>query len=242
MSEPPIAPRQARFEYQRSLKTVRSYPFIHRYLPVDRYLVRPPASLIVRAVFGTRLTPNHLTLTSFFLALVAGLVYTVGHPPFFALGGTLAMLSTIFDNADGMLARAKNMATRYGAFLDLFLDRIADFAVLAGVTFGLYRSSGDPRVLILGLMTIGLYFLQVSLYYLNNIYMGLANNGEGAEAKNLAVFLIFVLSVAGWPLGILVAVGLMASAGTVIKLVRFLRKGRDPSVERGRSPAGPPSS
>jgi phosphatidylglycerophosphate synthase len=242
MSEPPVPPLQARFDYQRSLKTVRSYPFIHRYLPVDRYLVRPPASLIVRAVFGTKLTPNHLTLTSFFLALVAGLVYTVGRPPFFALGGTLAMLSTIFDNADGMLARAKNMATRYGAFLDLFLDRIADFAVLAGVTFGLYRSSADPRVLILGLMTIGLYFLQVSLYYLNNIYMGLANNGEGAEAKNLAVFLIFVLSIAGWPLGILVSVGLMASAGTVIKLVRFLRKGRDPSVERARSPAGPPSS
>jgi len=198
--------------------------------------------LIVRAVFGTKLTPNHLTLTSFFLALVAGLVYTIGRPPFFAVGGTLAMLSTIFDNADGMLARAKNMSTRYGAFLDLFLDRIADFAVLAGVAFGLYRSSGDPRVLILGLMTIGLYFLQVGLYYLNNIYMGAANNGEGAEAKNLAVFLIFVLSVAGWPLGILAGVGLMASAGTVIKLVRFLKKGRDPSVERDRSPAGPPSS
>lgn len=242
MSEPPIPPPQARFDYQRSLKTVRSYPFIHRYLPVDRYLVRPPASLIVRAVYGTKLTPNHLTLTSFFLALVAGLVYTVGRPPFFAIGGTLAMLSTIFDNADGMLARAKNMSTRYGAFLDLFLDRIADFSVLAGVTFGLYRSSADPRVLILGLMTIGLYFLQVSLYYLNNIYMGAVNNGEGAEAKNLAVFLIFVLSVTGWPLGILAGVGLMASAGTVIKLVRFLRKGRDPSVAQARSPAPPPSS
>lgn len=230
------------FDYQRSLKNVKSYPFLHRYLPVDRFLVRPPASLIVRAVYGTHLTPNHLTLTSFFLAIVAGLVYSLGRPAFFMIGGTLAMISTIFDNADGMLARAKDMTSRYGAFLDLFLDRIADFAVLTGVTFGLYRASADPRVLMLGLMTIGLYFLQVSLYYLNNIYMGNPNNGEGAEAKNLAVFMIFVLSIAGWPLGILVGVGAMAVAGTIIKLVRFLRKGKDPSAAPVRSPAGRPSS
>ena len=242
MSEPPISPVEARFDYQRSLKSVKSYPFIHRFLPVDRFLVRPPASLIVRAVFGTGLTPNHLTLTSFFLALIAGLVYLLGRPAYFALGGTLAMLSTIFDNADGMLARAKNMTTRYGAFLDLFLDRIADFAVLAGVTFGLYRASADPRILMLGLMTIGLYFLQVSLYYLNNIYIGAQNNGERAEAKNLAVLMIFVFAVTGWPLGILIGVGLMASTGTVIKLIRFLRKGRDPSAAPARSPAGPPVS
>jgi CDP-L-myo-inositol myo-inositolphosphotransferase len=230
MPEPPMSTPEARFDYQRSLKNVRSYPFLHKYLPVDRFLVRPPASLIVRAVFGTHLTPNHLTLTSFFLALVAGVFYSVGRPAFFAIGGTLAMLSTIFDNADGMLARAKDMTSRYGAFLDLFFDRIADFIVLAGVTFGLYRASADPRVLMLGLVTIGLYFLQVSLYYLNNIYMGNSSNGEGAEAKNLAVFMIFVLSVAGWPLGILIGVGIMAVMGTVIKLVRFLRKGRDPSA------------
>ncbi len=230
------------YDYRRSLKNVKSYPFLHRFLPVDRFLVRPPASLIVRAVYGTRVTPNHLTLASFFLALFAGLVFSVGRPAFFAIGGTLAMISTIFDNADGMLARAKGMTSRYGAFLDLFFDRIADFVVLTGVTFGLFRASADPRVLMLGLMTIGLYFLQVSLYYLNNIYMGNANNGEGAEAKNLAVFLLFVLSVAGWPLGILIGVGAMAVAGTVIKLIRFLRKGRDPSAAPARSPADRTSS
>jgi phosphatidylglycerophosphate synthase len=225
---------EEQFDYQKSLKTVRSYPFIHKYLPVDRLLVRPSASLIVRAVFGTSLTPNHLTFTSFVLALIAGIVYTAGTPALTAVGGCLAMLSTIFDNADGMLARAKGLTSRYGAFLDLFLDRIADFAVLAGVTFGIYRSSADPRVLMLGLMTIGLYFLQVSLYYLNNIYTGALSNGEGAESKNFAVFLILVFSLARWPIGILIGVFLMASLGTVIKLVRFLGKGRDPEAAPSR--------
>ena len=45
-----------------------------------------------------------------------------------------------------MLARAKGMTSRYGAFLDLFLDRIADFAVLTGASFGYYRYTGSVRV------------------------------------------------------------------------------------------------
>jgi phosphatidylglycerophosphate synthase len=219
-----------RFDYQRSLKNVKSYPFLHRYIPVDRLIVRPLASLIVRGVFKTGITPNHLTFISFFLSLAAAVVYAVGRPAYVVIGGSLAMLSDIFDNADGMLARAKGLSSRYGAFLDLFLDRICDFAVLTGVTFGIYRVSGDPRVLKLGLLTIGFYLLQVGLYYLNNIYTGVSNNGEGAEAKNLAVFVILVFSLVGWPLGILFSVFAMGSLGTALKLVSFLRKGKDPQA------------
>jgi len=234
MSEPGTGQAEERFDYRKSLKTVKSYPFLHKYFPIDRLIVRPCAALVVRAVYRTSLTPNHLTLMSFFLALAAGLVYTAGRPAYFIIGGCLSMLSAIFDNADGQLARAKNMTSRYGAFLDLFLDRIADFIVLAGITFGLYRQTADPRILMLGLGTIGLYFLQVSLYYLNNIYTGAAKNGEGAEAKNLAVFAILVFSVVGWPIGVLFGVGLMAVVGTIVKLISFLRKGKDPAAAQAR--------
>jgi CDP-L-myo-inositol myo-inositolphosphotransferase len=234
MTESDTTSPPQRFDYRRSLKTVKAYPFLHKYVPIDRLIVRPSASLIVRAVYRTRVTPNHLTLTSFFLALIAGLVFLVGRAPFIAIGGCLAMLSTIFDNADGMLARAKNMTSRYGAYLDLFLDRIADFVVLAGITFGIYRAAPDPRVLMLGLVTIGLYFLQVSLYYLINVYTGASANGEGAEAKNLAVFLILVCSLAGWPIGVLLGVGAMAVVGTLAKVITFLRKGRDPAAAPAR--------
>lgn len=222
------------FDYGRSLKTVRSYPFLHKYVPVDRLIVRPLASLIVRLVYRTRITPNHLTYASFLLSLAAAVVYSAGRRLPVAAGGVLALLSDIFDNSDGMLARAKGQTSRYGAFLDLFFDRICDFAVLTGVTFGIFRVSGDPRVLMLGLLTIGFYLLQVGLYYLNNIYMGVSNNGEGAEAKNLAVFVILVFSLARWPLGILIAVGLMAAIGLAVKLISFLRLGRHPQEAPAR--------
>jgi phosphatidylglycerophosphate synthase len=133
-----------------------------------------------------------------------------------------------------MLARAKNMTSRYGAYLDLFLDRIADFAVLTGATVGYFKYSRSYVFLVFGLVTVGLYFLQLGLYYLNLLYTRAEKNGEGAEAKSLAAFYIFVVSILGRPDAILAGVFLMALLGTVIKLVRFLRKGKDPAAVRLR--------
>jgi len=222
------------FDYQRALKTVKSYPIIHKYFPVDRFIVRPAAALVVGIFFRTRVKPNHLTGVSFLLSVVSGIVFAFGEPAFVVAGGCLAMLSDIFDNADGMLARAKNMTSRFGAFLDLFLDRIGDFAVLTGITFGIYRVTADPRVLMLGLLTIGLYLLQVGLYYLNNIYTGASSIGEGAEAKNLAVFAILVLSLVGRPIWILIGILMLGILGTVSKVIRFMIKGRVPPASPAR--------
>ena len=221
---------EGKFDYQKSLKDVKSYPFIQKFLPVDRYIVRPCASLIVWAVFGTAVTPNQLTLISFFIAVAAALVYLGATHGFFALAGVLAMLSTIFDAADGQLARAKAITSRYGAYLDLFLDRIADFVVLLGASFGYFRYTRSVPFLIFGLLTIGLYFLQLSLYYINILYTRSDKTGEGAEAKSLAAFLILILSLIGRPDGILLGVFLMAFPGTIIKLVRFFRKGGKPAA------------
>jgi phosphatidylglycerophosphate synthase len=222
------------YDFQKSMKNVSSYPFIHKYLPVDRFIIRPPAALLVKALFKTSITPNQLTMCSFLFGLAGGVAYLGGAPAFFVLGGFLAMISTIFDCADGMLARGKAMTSRYGAFLDLFLDRIADFAVLSGAAFGYFKFTQSIRFLIFGLVTIGLYFLQVSLYYINNLYTRSEKSGEGAEAKSLAVFLIFVFSLAGRPDGILLGVFLMAFPGTIIKMVRFLRKGREAAAAPAR--------
>lgn len=225
---------ETEFDFRRSMKRVSSYPFLHKYLPADRFLIRPPASLIAKAVFKTEITPNQLTGTSLAFALLAALAYSGGRPAFFALGGCLTLVSTIFDAADGMLARAKNLTSRYGAYLDLFLDRIADFVVMMGATIGYFKYSRSYAFLIFGLVTVGLYFLQLGLYYINLLYTRAEKNGEGAEAKSLAACYIFVVSVLGRPDAILAGIFLMALSGTVIKLIRFLRKGRDPEAVRTR--------
>ncbi len=221
------------YDFQNSMKNVRSYPFLHTYFPVDRYIVRPLAALVVRAVYRTAVTPNQLTLCSFVLGLAAGLVFLGGEILYFRLGGVLALISTVFDCADGMLARAKNMGSRYGAFLDLFLDRIVDFVVLVGISRGLYTYTQDQRYLVFGLLTVALYFLQSSLFYLINSYLGHGRLGEAGEAKVLAGFLIFVLSLLGRLEAILAAVFLMGFISTIAKLIRIFRWGKDQSVDPG---------
>jgi phosphatidylglycerophosphate synthase len=221
---------ETRFEFVKSMKSVSSYPFIHKFLPFDRYAIRPPASLIVKAVLKTSVTPNQLTKTSFVFALLAGAAYAGGTRTFFALAGCLSLVSTIFDAADGMLARTKAQTSRYGAYLDLFLDRIADFAVMAGASYGCYRHEGDWRFLVFGLLTIGLYFLQLALYYINNLYVGSEKSGEGAEAKSLAVFLIFIASLAGHPEWFLAGIFVLGVISVPSKFIRFMRKGRAPAA------------
>jgi len=46
------------------------------------------------------------------------------------VAGILVQLASIVDGVDGELARARNMASPVGAFLDSLLDRIADAFVI----------------------------------------------------------------------------------------------------------------
>jgi phosphatidylglycerophosphate synthase len=225
---------ETEFSFARAMKKVQSYPFLHRFLPVDRYIIRPPASLVAKALFKTDVTPNQLTMASLFFAVLAAVAYAKGRPASFIAGGCLVLVSTILDASDGMLARAKSMTSRYGAYLDLFLDRIADFVVLAGASYGWFRYTRNSTFLAFGLLTAGLYFLQLGLYYINLLYTRAEKNGEGAEAKSLAALIIFVVSLLRRPDYILYAVFAMALTGTVVKFVRFLAKGRDPDAVRIR--------
>ena len=217
------------FNYKNSLKNTTSYPFIQKYVPIDRFIILPLASLVVRMVYRTSITPNQLTFSSFVIGIISGLTYLGGQPLFFALGGTLALISLILDCADGMLARAKNMSSRYGAFLDLFMDRVVDFVVLGGITWGLYFLSRDWRHLVFGFLTIALYFLQTSLFYLINNYQAHGKLGEAAEAKIMAVFILFLLSLIGRLDAILATVFVMACISTIIKTIRAFRWGKNQS-------------
>jgi len=182
------------FEFQKSLKERDPYRFLNLFR-VERYMTRPLASLIVRAVFRTSVTPNQLTVVSCVLGVASGAAFLGGSHAYFILAGALFQLSSIVDCADGMLARSKDMCTRYGALLDLFCDRIVDFCVLTGIAYGQFRYSGDRYVLVLTLACTGLYFLEVTLYYLMRHYLQKDNIGQAAEARGLSIFglLLFAL-------------------------------------------------
>ncbi|HEX4384148.1 MAG TPA: GtrA family protein, partial [Myxococcales bacterium] len=82
------------------------------------------------------LTPNQLTGASLVSAIGASFAFGVGQ---FTLGGWLVILCAICDALDGMVARARGLASEAGELIDAAVDRYAEIATFAGIA-AYYRS------------------------------------------------------------------------------------------------------
>lgn len=213
------------FNYRESLKKPDS-TFLNKTIKVEQYLNRPLASLIVRLVYHTRITPNGLTFFSFFLGLLGAFFLSRGRYIYFILGGVGIQLSSILDCADGMLARSKNMCSEFGSHLDIFLDRIMDFAMIIGISVGVYTASDNKNLLILGFLAAGLYLLQINLFYLTNSYLKHLEKGQSGEARALMLLLVMILSIANH---LDIGIYLLLAETAIVVLVRtiyFITLGR----------------
>lgn len=107
---------------------------------------------VVGGMAAIGLRPNHLTVLGFVLSVGAGYAFALGR---FRTGATIAIVSGLFDILDGQLARRTNTITRFGAFFDSTLDRLADAALLLGFawfyTFNLVDMALNPRRVIANL-------------------------------------------------------------------------------------------
>ncbi|HZD43702.1 MAG TPA: CDP-alcohol phosphatidyltransferase family protein [Methanomicrobiales archaeon] len=78
-------------------------------------------------------TPNALSVASFFAALFAGVAFFY---TYIAVGVVLVGINAIFDAIDGALAREMNLAGRRGDFIDHVIDRYADIFIIVGIFAG----------------------------------------------------------------------------------------------------------
>ncbi len=213
------------FEYKKSLKK-KNTGLLNKTIQVERYLLRPLASLLVKAIYNTSITPNQVSTVSFILGLIAIALFTRGTPLYFALGGGLTLCSSVVDCADGQLARAKNMCSEYGAILDIFFDRIIDFGLLSAVSYGVYRATGNADLLLFGLLGAGLYLLQVSLYYLT---LKLKKNEQSGETSEAHSFMLLGICIFGLINRLDILIYLVLAETVIVNTVRlfyFIRLGR----------------
>jgi CDP-diacylglycerol--glycerol-3-phosphate 3-phosphatidyltransferase len=87
---------------------------------------------LVRALLALGLKPDHLTAIGFALSLAAALQFATGR---FRVAALFAAASGVCDILDGQLARRSGTATRFGAFLDSTLDRVAEAALYTGLAW-----------------------------------------------------------------------------------------------------------
>ena len=87
---------------------------------------------LVRALLAIGISADHLTAFGFILSLGAGLEFATGR---FRIAAAFATAAGLCDILDGQLARESGKVTRFGAFLDSTLDRIAEAALFVGLTW-----------------------------------------------------------------------------------------------------------
>jgi phosphatidylglycerophosphate synthase len=84
------------------------------------------------------LSPNTISLIAFLLNAMAAwcFVYGARDPRAFLVAIVFVSLGGLADALDGIVARVKGLTTRYGDFLDHFLDRVSDTLLLVGWVWG----------------------------------------------------------------------------------------------------------
>lgn len=121
------------YSYRDSLKSEYSDELI------NTYLLRPAAGLLVRILYRTPVTPNHVTMAAMIAGFCAAYLYSRDTTLTTALAGIGLTFKDLLDSADGQLARAKQTYSRAGRFL----DSIGDFLVNALVFAAIGWSSRD---------------------------------------------------------------------------------------------------
>ncbi len=122
-------------EYKRSIR-----PF---YLeePMDYCFFRPIAYIIVKLTWNLPLKPDHFSICSLIVSILSAYFLSTGTPNGFLLGGLGMLAFGVWDCCDGMLARLKNNGSKYGEFIDMFVDLISSAAAYIGLSIGLYNST-----------------------------------------------------------------------------------------------------
>ena len=131
---------------------------------INIYLLRPLAAIIIWLVYPTSITPNHITLLAILTGLGAAWLYSVNTAASIAIAGLLVTLKDILDDADGQLARAKQMYSRPGRFLDSIGDFVVDLALFAAITEVVFQSAPTALSVIMGILAFWGITLRVSYH------------------------------------------------------------------------------
>lgn len=117
---------------------------------VDRYINRKLSPCLSRWLLRTPLTPNHVTLISLAVGLIAALSFAAEGWLSGVVGALLLQCSAVIDCCDGEVARLKFLESPGGYYLDITCDNVVHVAVFAGITWSVYRALGYDYILVLG--------------------------------------------------------------------------------------------
>ena len=184
--------------------------------PHLKWIYRPFVDISIKI----GITPDIFTVASFFVALLAGIAFFFGNVIF---GTFFIMCNAAFDSMDGAVARAMNIQSRKGDFLDHVVDRYADIFIITGIFAGGFAPWPIGVFALTGVLMVSYIGTQAQAVGVGRYYGGLLGRADRLLLLIIAGFLniIFPAGVYGLPfLGwVLVIFGLI---GHFTAIQRFL--------------------
>lgn len=188
---------------------------------IARYINRQISVQITKWLVKTDLTPNQISLISFFASVIAALSFTIGNYAFLVLGGIIAQFASIIDGCDGEVSRLKYSSSEYGGWLDAVLDRYADGLLLFGLTLYAYQhASGSQFVLFIGFgAIIGSFVLSYTADKYDHRMQDTIQTGFHFRiGRDFRVFLILLIALTNLVLPGLIIIALIMNVEVVRRL------------------------
>jgi CDP-diacylglycerol--glycerol-3-phosphate 3-phosphatidyltransferase len=203
-------------------------------------VLEPIAALLVRR----RVSPNVITTIGTICSIIGGAIYASGH---IRTGGWFLSVTALFDVLDGTVARRTNRSTAFGAFYDSTLDRIADGAVLAGLTVFYatsLRHGNVPMVIVCLVGMLGGFLVSYTRARAEalgvNAKVGVMQRPERVVLLSVPQA-FFGLALDGWVLGAIIVSLTVTSWATAIQRVHAVYLATRPAAPTARPAAPSPS-
>ena len=147
--------------------------------------------------YDVGVTPTQISIFSFLLGLLAAYLYLYGYV---LIAGVLVQISSIIDGVDGELARARDMVSRKGGFIDTVLDRLANIAILTSITLLLISELGwSQSIILIGLAALSADLLVTYLHAVSQKDLGVHPALVGVippiASRDVRLFIVFIASL-----------------------------------------------
>jgi len=185
------------------------------------------ASLLIRPLRDTPVTPNHLTSVRLLTGIAAAAAFASGVWP--NLAAILFALSNLLDHTDGELARLTGKSSRAGHLYDLASDAIVHVTLFVSIGIGLWNTGAGAWALPAGVIAGAAV---ASIFHIRNLIEQRYGKAEtkqpgwgGFETEDILYLLpVVTFSNALLPFLAAAALGAPIAAGLVMRQLLALQR------------------
>jgi phosphatidylglycerophosphate synthase len=122
------------------------------------YLIFPLSIPLSKLLAKRRIKPNHITLFSWFLVIIAAFFFLFDKWLYLALGAVFFYLSNLLDQVDGNVARLTNRVTVFGGYFDNITDSARKIICFIPLLYSQFFLQGGKGLLFLGLLFVIIHY------------------------------------------------------------------------------------